>query len=655
MLTPLLILLVFAAGAALMITRKLPALLALPIMGLAIALGTWMMQRLGLSDAAPIDLRLHILKGVVADGAASLATPMLAAFFGGMLSFVMQKSGVAESLVKNGAELIGDNALAVAFFSMLLVAGIFTTIGGLGAIIMVAIVVLPMLATVGVPPAVAGGILLFGLSMGGIVNAQNWALYIGVLGMPQSEVRLFALAMFLLMAFTGLAFIVVELWRARALRSLKQAAAALAVVGTISTAGIGAIVASRGAASAQLPFFEESFASRWTASGAGTFEHRDGISAFRFRERSAAAEAEVLVLEMDDDMRALDGFAPLRDRKAGEIQDIMFSARGTFDGSVRLVVERDGADPLEFAGTLANGQLAHMTVPAAKFGSGGFAEATRVRLFATVAKLPADSKKPVELQLTNARFNLVPVVPTWLKALRIGLGAAIGALLLCIAVDLVQRVKRWRRQVVTVKWYAMLIPALPLALILVYDMDVNAALAIGFVYAILATIRPGSKSLAVQSMIQGSASVLPAVLLMVGIGILLKSIMGPTGFQGGWPVIESMKPLLAKVLPSNPVAFVVVFGLAAPLALYRGPLNLWGLGFGVAQLFLAAEVVPAAALMAMLISVGQLQGICDPTNTHNVWIANEVRTDVQQLMFRTVPYVWAMAIAGLAIGAAMYF
>ncbi|MBX3728327.1 MAG: hypothetical protein KF858_04010 [Candidatus Sumerlaeia bacterium] len=75
----------------------------------------------------------------------------------------------------------------------------------------------------------------------------------------------------------------------------------------------------------------------------------------------------------------------------------------------------------------------------------------------------------------------------------------------------------------------------------------------------------------------------------------------------------------------------------------------------MAALFLTADVVPAAAIMAMLLSVGQVQGICDPTNTHNVWIANELRVDVQALMLKTLPYIWVLAVAGLALGALMYF
>lgn len=58
--------------------------------------------------------------------------------------------------------------------------------------------------------------------------------------------------------------------------------------------------------------------------------------------------------------------------------------------------------------------------------------------------------------------------------------------------------------------------------------------------------------------------------------------------------------------------------------------------------------------MAALLSVGQIQGVCDPTNAHNVWIANYVGTDVQQILRRTIVYVWVAAAVGLVIAATLF-
>ena len=64
--------------------------------------------------------------------------------------------------------------------------------------------------------------------------------------------------------------------------------------------------------------------------------------------------------------------------------------------------------------------------------------------------------------------------------------------------------------------------------------------------------------------------------------------------------------------------------------------------------------LPPAAVMALLLSVGQVQGICDPTNTANVWIANHQGIDVNTILFRTLPFVWVAVFLGLGVAAASY-
>lgn len=79
--------------------------------------------------------------------------------------------------------------------------------------------------------------------------------------------------------------------------------------------------------------------------------------------------------------------------------------------------------------------------------------------------------------------------------------------------------------------------------------------------------------------------------------------------------------------------------ILSPLALYRGPLNLWGLGSGVAALMISAGILPPQAIMGALIATGNIQGVCDPTNTHNVWTAYFTNTDTTTILKKTLPYM----------------
>ncbi len=202
---------------------------------------------------------------------------------------------------------------------------------------------------------------------------------------------------------------------------------------------------------------------------------------------------------------------------------------------------------------------------------------------------------------------------------------------------------------------AFLTPLVPVALIftsaaLRFEFPILGALFIGIVYGTLTLPKSlGDRTrVLTRSMFEGIQSVGPAVALMVGIGMLLKSVAHPT-------VKELLNPWVALLVPASASGYLLTFVLAAPLALYRGPLNIWGMGSGLVVMMRDTGLMPAPAIMGALIAVGQIQGISDPTNTYNVWIANHLGVDVIRILKRTLPYAWLMAFLGLVLAAALYY
>lgn len=92
---------VFFVMALMMFFRKIPALIALPLMAFLIAL----IGRIKFSD---------IIEFVIGQGSLKLHVAYTIALFGSMLSVLMQKTGVAEAFIKKGAELSGDNPWLIA-------------------------------------------------------------------------------------------------------------------------------------------------------------------------------------------------------------------------------------------------------------------------------------------------------------------------------------------------------------------------------------------------------------------------------------------------------------------------------------------------------------------------------------------------------------
>lgn len=477
--------LVFFSMVILMFLRKIPALLALPIMAFLIPL----IAGVSIND---------IVQLVIGQGATKLSRAYTVAIFGSMLSILLQQTGIARNFIKIGAELAGDNTWAISVLMMGMIALLFSTLGGLGAVIMVGTIILPIMSSIGIGSLTTVGIFLFGFSIGGILNVGNWVVYIDVLGMTVDQVRPFALTMF------GVAFIVALLY-----------------------------------ITIQL--------------------YRDGAK-------------------------------------------INFQKIGFRIFILLLII---------------------------------------ISLFWGYNSLPE-----VQRAVLVSIFKQIGIFIKY--ALSIGL---VGIVILTFF----HKFLNHKKEKDCIYWTAYFTPILPLILILIFNMGFIAAFICGLLFGFLSTYHKGSLNQFIQSIFKGGSVVMPAVVMFFGIGMLLNAIMGPGGdwlatHPEGWPVLNILRPLFEKIVPTTALQYVLVFSLAAPLALYRGPLNIWGMGYGVAAVFIASGL-PAGAVMGMLITVGQIQGISDPTNTHNVWLANEMDQNVQKILQNTLPYSWLLAIIGLIFSA----
>ncbi|MBV9102337.1 MAG: hypothetical protein JO060_02040, partial [Candidatus Eremiobacteraeota bacterium] len=187
---------IFAVCALLMWARILPAILAVPFMALAIA---------AISGAGP-----HGVASVIIDGSPKLAAVMVTVVFGALLSRVTIQTGIAETIVNYAAEFGGDEPLWLALLMSLVVAVLFTSLYGLGAIIMVGSIVLPIMMTVGVPRRTSAILFMLAFALGFIFNITQWKLYTQVFGVTRAQVQPFAYALAAIDAIVLLTFVIVD-------------------------------------------------------------------------------------------------------------------------------------------------------------------------------------------------------------------------------------------------------------------------------------------------------------------------------------------------------------------------------------------------------------------------------------------------------------
>ncbi|MGW7589984.1 transporter [Streptomyces rubiginosohelvolus] len=205
-----------------------------------------------------------------------------------------------------------------------------------------------------------------------------------------------------------------------------------------------------------------------------------------------------------------------------------------------------------------------------------------------------------------------------------------------------------REQLGDAPWYALLTPVVPLVLALGFEVAILPSMLAGVLYALLTTTRPREMNKRLLRTLYGAFEVAAApMVLFIAIGILLAAVKLPGA-------VELLEPLVKAVSPQNPVLFVLVFTLLVPLCLYRGPLNVFGLGAGIAGVLIAAGIYPAVAVLGLATSYNQVFGVSDPTSTQTVWSAQYAGVTPQQVMLRTLPYVWAVALGGFCVTAATY-
>ena len=197
---------VFLLLAGLMVARNIPALLVVPLLSLAMA---------AIAGGAPADV---IVKRPV-----PLAPVYATLLFGALLSRVVLSTGIAETIVAYAAEFGGDRPFVLALILCAAVALLFTSVTGLGAIIMIGTIVLPVMLTVGVPRTTAATLFLLAFGLGYILNIAQWKFYRDVFGVDQPALATFIVVLFAIDALVLLVFAVV---RARVTRDVAASAEA---------------------------------------------------------------------------------------------------------------------------------------------------------------------------------------------------------------------------------------------------------------------------------------------------------------------------------------------------------------------------------------------------------------------------------------------
>ena len=105
-----------------------------------------------------------------------------------------------------------------------------------------------------------------------------------------------------------------------------------------------------------------------------------------------------------------------------------------------------------------------------------------------------------------------------------------------------------------------------------------------------------------------------------------------------------LSPIISPILPSNLFLLFFVFGAFAILALFRGPLTIWGAGAATFAIIAGQGVYPITILFPLFyITATAINTNIGPTQSWNLWAIGYTKISVKDYMKQTLPYALPFA------------
>ncbi len=126
---------------------------------------------------------LDVVRNVYQEGPEGYAKSILVnVFFGSFFGRVLMDTGIAATLIRKVVELGGDRPSLTMTLLCIATALCFTSLTGIGPVISIAVIVMPILLALGIPSAIALFAFMGSVMTGILLNITNFAQYQGILG-----------------------------------------------------------------------------------------------------------------------------------------------------------------------------------------------------------------------------------------------------------------------------------------------------------------------------------------------------------------------------------------------------------------------------------------------------------------------------------------
>lgn len=189
-------------------------------------------------------------------------------------------------------------------------------------------------------------------------------------------------------------------------------------------------------------------------------------------------------------------------------------------------------------------------------------------------------------------------------------------------------------------WYCVIVPFLPIIMVSFFKWQPIPSFLLGIFLGLLMTRNLSTYNLAVEK-IQKT--------LYDGIadsGLLIGMLYSVNIFQAAAQKVSPiLQNLLGGVIPTSPAVILIGACILAPLALFRGPLMIWGSGIALVSILQAMGVFSEKFLFALFLipPVAIVASAC-PTQSWTMWGLSYAKLEPKQYIKTNLPWAWIILV-----------
>lgn len=194
-------------------------------------------------------------------------------------------------------------------------------------------------------------------------------------------------------------------------------------------------------------------------------------------------------------------------------------------------------------------------------------------------------------------------------------------------------------------WYCIIVPFLPIILVAVFKWASCPAFMLSIILGLILTRNFRSYKGVIEILQKTLYDGVSDCALLIG--MLYSIVIFQAAAKQAAPILGG---LLGSLIPHTPIILVIAFCILAPLALFRGPLMIFGSGIALLSILQAMNIFSTPFLFALFVipPVAIVASSC-PTQSWGMWGLSYSKIEPREYLKTNFPWAWMIAICNLLL------